>query len=413
MLRSLAAQRSADLDRRSIWLFQDGSRNPFSGVVRGDPAKIEHNILLFRHYFPDGLVHEAAQNLGVALNFDRAERYAFEDRSDAACIFLEDDLVLSPHYIATLDRMLALALDDQRIGYVSACGDHRTTLDQQRRDPGRFIVMQGNWGFGLTRAQWLRNQPFVDQYLDLVRGVDYRLRRNRPIFDLYTQWGMQRAVSSQDRMKVIASCLTGGLRLNTTACLGQYIGRKGVHCTEAMFLRAGYDTTVVYPDGPFRLAALTDGDHARLLAAQAAKVAAVAPKLSPGQPVSFGRDGAGAKALRHGFYNPEADGAWSGSTRSELMFAIDAASWPSAARLDLELSHAAPGGDRMRVVCNDVPCGDIHVDRDPRSVGAMVPPEALRGMTAVTIRIEGAITGRREDGEPRSVRIKALTLHPT
>ena len=413
VLRSLAAQHDCDLDRREVWLFQDGSKNAFSGIVRGDRTKIARNVSLFKDCFPNGPVYDAPSNLGVALNYDRAERHAFDSGLHEACIFLEDDLVLSPHYVATLDRMIALALEDPRIGYVSACGDHRTPLAEQRRDPGRFTAMHGNWGFGLTRTQWTRNHPFVDRYLDLVRDVDYRLRRNRPIFDLYTEWGMQRAVSSQDRMKVIACCLTGGVRLNTAACLGQYIGRTGVHCTEAMFLRAGYDATEIYPDGPIPLTAPTEIDRERLFAAQLAKIAAVAPKLRPGAPISFGRDDLGAKALRHGFYNPEAAVAWAATPRSELAFTIEPDAWRAGARLDLEMSHAAPSGDQVRIVCNDIFCDEARVGHEPRRFSVATPPEALGGRAEMRLRFEVAVTARRDDGEPRSVCIKTLALHPT
>jgi GT2 family glycosyltransferase len=123
VLDSLLQQQGVDLNNRQITLFQDGGFNEFSGSVRAEPSDVAASVAAFRERFPAARVEHSPTNLGVALNFDRVERWAFEKLAADAAIFLEDDTVLSPHYIRTIDRMLDMAMEDQRIGYVAAYGD--------------------------------------------------------------------------------------------------------------------------------------------------------------------------------------------------------------------------------------------------------------------------------------------------
>lgn len=381
VLASLVAQQSARLDEREIVLFHDNALNPHSGQLRAEPADIEASMAVFREFLPGRKIMLAEGNVGVALNFDRAERWAFEELQAEACIFLEDDMVLSPHYIAVLDRMLDMAAADPRIGYVGAFGDWGRPLAQQQEAPGRLIVLRQNWAFGLTRAQWLKNRPFVEQYLSLVRDIDYRQRPTRDILDLYSAYGMQRAESSQDRAKFIACVLTGGLRVNTTACLARYIGRVGLHATEAMFVRSGFDQTELFPTGDFAIETLTDERYAELLAAQSDMVAAPFAPVEIGKKLAFGHGGRGVRALRAGFYGPEDWGAWSASERSEV--AIRLPPVPEGQRHVLEFGarhHLPPSIPLVTVdvTANGQPAGALVLSRSQTRVQLPLTPEAAR-----------------------------------
>ena len=221
--------------------------NPFSGQRRAREEDITRCEKLFREYLPTGVVHSSRDNLGIALNFERAEKYVFEELSADAAIFLEDDLVLSPHYINSLDHLIGVALNDERIGHVAAYGHHRTALSQQMTCPDAYVLLEHNWGFGLTRRQWLKNKPYVGAYLDIVRNCDYQTRDAATIHRLYASWGMGCPGDSQDVTKTIACCLTGAVKLNTTACLGKYIGAKGIHMKQEWYDRLGYANTELYP----------------------------------------------------------------------------------------------------------------------------------------------------------------------
>ena len=78
VLESLISQVGSDIASREIYLFQDGPVNPFSGAVRTTIDIVKKNEQVFREYFPAGVIKTSWINLGIALNFDRAERFLFE-----------------------------------------------------------------------------------------------------------------------------------------------------------------------------------------------------------------------------------------------------------------------------------------------------------------------------------------------
>lgn len=268
VLKTLVRQADAELVQRPIALFQDGSMNPFSGQRRAREEDITRCEKLFREYLPTGVVHSSRDNLGIALNFERAEKYVFEELSADAAIFLEDDLVLSPHYINSLDHLIGVALNDERIGHVAVYGDHRAGLSQQMKSPEAYVLLEHNWGFGLTRRQWARNRQYVDQYLNIVKNCDYTLRDNNAIRNLYEAWHMRPPGNSQDVTKTLACCVTGAVKLNTNACLGKYIGAKGIHMNQQWYDRLGYANTELYPSALTAFEALSDEAYRQIFSAQ-------------------------------------------------------------------------------------------------------------------------------------------------
>ncbi len=248
VLRSVAAQ--PGIERRPIAIFQDGAVNIFSRTRKASDAEIEANVALCRAILPHAILMPSPINLGVAMNFDRAERFMMGRVGyDAeAAVFLEDDLVLGPHYLEELDQMIAFALADPRIGYVTAYGIKRATEAQQRQFCRGVQPMGHNWAFGLTKRCWLAIRPWVRQYMEIVRNVDYRQRDVAEIEALHRSWGFRPGPTSQDTVKQYACLLAGIMRLNTYACFGRYIGAVGEHFTNDEFRSGGYDDVWLYPE---------------------------------------------------------------------------------------------------------------------------------------------------------------------
>lgn len=268
VLDSLRAQQDGRLDEREIVLFQDGARNAASGAERGLEADIDACVRLFEERFPGRAVARSPANIGVALNFDRAEHHVFETLDADAAIFLEDDLVLAPRYLGVMETLIDLARHDKRIGYVAAYGHHWVPLAEQRRAPSRYVLLEHNWAFALMRRQWRRNKPYVEAYLALVRDVDYRMRPRREIHRLFHSWDMGCPGDSQDVAKTIACCLTGAVKINTMACLGRYIGERGLHMNPAEFARRKYQDTEIFPDALPAFPRLNEADYDRIFAPQ-------------------------------------------------------------------------------------------------------------------------------------------------
>ena len=248
VLESLMRQQGCDIANRAIYLFQDGARNAFSGGMHAKQEAIDATVAVFTRMVPNGTTMISPDNLGVALNFDRAERFVFEELDLPAAIFLEDDMILSDHYIATLDRLIHDYRDDARVGYLAAYGDHKLTLEQQQADPSRLDVLHHLWGFATFQRQWRLIRPYVAQYLVHVTDVDYRKRDHEAIRALFASWGFGCPASSQDSAKTMACVLTNSIKVNTRIVLGRYIGERGLHMSAATFEERGYSRTQMFTE---------------------------------------------------------------------------------------------------------------------------------------------------------------------
>ena len=265
VLSSLVQQVGVDVSKRDVFLFQDGAVNPFSALTHCDPAAPAANVEIFKRFLPHGTPMLAPHNLGIALNFDRAERFVFEELGVDAAIFLEDDLVLGPYYLKTLEQLIGLALANERIAHVAAYGNHKASAEEQLRHRSALTLMGHIWAVGLTRRQWLRQKRYVDQYLDIVRTADYRRRDNDRIVDLFHSWGLGAPGTSQDIAKTHAAILAGTVKVNTYACFGHYVGETGSHFNPDLFARMGFSGTAVMQHDIFELVPPDDALLTRFL----------------------------------------------------------------------------------------------------------------------------------------------------
>lgn len=238
---SLARQQGVELGR--IALFQDGLVNPHSGKRYGKPEIVDQQVRFFKALFPQGEVFVADSNLGPALNFERAERWAFETCDADTGLFFEDDMVLSPHYIHALMGMLAATEDDPRVAYLGAYG---SLLKVPDAPPNSYVPMHTNWAFALKRNSWLKMRPYLDQYLEIVGQADYRDRDIVAIMALRQQWHQAGSYTTQDVLHTVALRLVGGIKICSHARLGRYIGARGLHISPMAYEEAGFGRLPVY-----------------------------------------------------------------------------------------------------------------------------------------------------------------------
>ncbi len=246
VLKSLLIQ-SKPIDLKNVYLFQD------SGSI-----KVQECVNSFRNIIPQGNLIVSEKNLGVALNFDRAERWMFDKLGAELAYFLEDDLVLGENYLEMLNQLSDVALSDQRIAYFAAYGNHRANLEEQKTRSTEVVPMQHKWGFGLTRRQWLLQQEILEPYLEIIRKRPYKERNHAEIRRYFERLGYHSEGTSQDAAKDVASCVLGTTKIMTFACFARYEGREGVHMRTDDYLKSGYDKTEVFPNAT-RLVIPSDG----------------------------------------------------------------------------------------------------------------------------------------------------------
>jgi hypothetical protein len=245
VLASLKAQRAGTLAEREIHLFQDGAVNRYSRIRYAYDMDIAASVDIFRNHFPNGTVHQSADNLGVCENYRRAERYLFEERELEVGYFLEDDLVLSPVYIEMMDRLCRWAETRPNVAYFAAYGDYYSgpaDIAARRRE---LITLDHHWGFGLLRRHWRKMRGLLEPYYEIVSGNDYSRRDHRNIYALYTPYELAPRASSQDAAKAFACDRLGLWRVNCVVPFARYIGNVGQHMTPKAFAAIGFDRATV------------------------------------------------------------------------------------------------------------------------------------------------------------------------
>jgi len=232
-------QQTQPIDFGNIYLFQDGGSNLFDDCIQ-----------VFKKCMPEGRIIAADKNLGIALNIDRAERFAFEVLGVDVAYFFEDDLILGENYLAVLSQLCEFAINEPRVGYFAAYGNHRAGLDEQKERSAEVVRMAWKWGFGLTKRQWSRQREIIEPYLDIIRRDIYRLRDAKAIFAYYETLGYSSPGTSQDGAKDVAGHVLGTAKIMSFACFARYEGREGEHSRPASYDRQGFGTTQLYPEVP-------------------------------------------------------------------------------------------------------------------------------------------------------------------
>ena len=241
----MRAQSGVALDDYEFFLFQDGILNVSTGSSANTQEVIGECCHAFESVFPEGTVNVSSYNLGVGLNFLRAEREIFDaETSFDQALFFEDDLVLGPRYFSICSRLLAMMHEDPRIGMVAAYGSFTATAEEQRHWSGGLVHMSQNWGFGLTRSFWKRRQQILEPYYRLIEYSDPRHLPHDKIYEYFAGLGYGQAATGQDGAIDVATCYLNAVRLMPYASNARYIGAVGLHSTPAAFAAAGFAQTV-------------------------------------------------------------------------------------------------------------------------------------------------------------------------
>jgi len=223
-----------------IRLIQDGAVNAHSGNRHAKKEDIQECVDIFHRIFPNGEVHHAGHNRGVALQYRHAERACFDYDEYEAAIFIEDDLEIGPQYIQILAYLYEVTKDIEQVGTVSAYGPDRfVSIEEQEADSRKLVHSKPNWGFLVSKKRWEATYSILEQYMDLVRDCDYRERPEAEILEWVHENGFSVNSTSQDTAHAIACAHVGQARLTTCTRNAHYIGAEGLHFTKEQF-EAGY-----------------------------------------------------------------------------------------------------------------------------------------------------------------------------
>lgn len=256
LCNSLKLQQNFSLDECNIHLFQDGARSPRTGLEYTSDDKIKACVETFKAAFPAGKVHVSPVNLGIALNFQRAETLAFAELEADCAYFFEDDLELGPLYLAVLERIYEQVKARSDVGYFAAYGMH---MEHSNPHAPSFLPLEHHWGFGLLRSAWLKMQPWLQPFYEIYGKCDYKWRPHIAIVEEYLKKDVAHHHTSQDVAKTLACSSLGLARINTDVCYARYIGAQGQSFDENLFKELGFDRVSVVEHLPTGALAIDDG----------------------------------------------------------------------------------------------------------------------------------------------------------
>lgn len=173
LLESLA--RNPEIAQSTLYVYCEGPRH------EADQAAVVATRQLVRAFTHAGTLQviERARNLGCAASIVAGidEVLARHDR----VIVLEDDLVLSRHFLAYMNAALTRYATNERVmhvsGYAFPCGT---------KAPSTFLPMVSSWGWGTWRRAWrhfdrdMRFKPWLERSafrgfrFDVLGGFPFR-----------------------------------------------------------------------------------------------------------------------------------------------------------------------------------------------------------------------------------------------
>ena len=243
-LRRLLASLEAQTNLRDVdvWLFQDGAVNRFSGIRYAIEADIRACVSLFaRSALANKWSIVRETNAGIAINsFEALEELT---GNYERVLLLEDDVVLSPHWL----RLARLLYDDlaERPHVFSISPGFLREGDDEDAVVYRWPHM---WAECFLSARWREIRGhYLEDFYPHVAECDYVHRDLNAIRAAFARRGeATNPVLSQDSGRELAMRRAGMVRAKTAVNRAIGIGRRGLHFTPGLFRQLGFDQP-----GPF------------------------------------------------------------------------------------------------------------------------------------------------------------------
>ncbi len=224
LLDSLKKQ-TVEIHPNQIHFWVDGYRNSKDEYMSRE-NRTRDTISVIKHYFPNSHLEVEEANIGIALNYWKAELNSFEKLKADSAYFLEEDMVLSPRYFEMAMKMDLFFSEDPDVSHISPTGDVSHTasnLNSYFQASGHF------WGYLLRSWHHFERREFIATYLDFVKSQPYFLRGKVEfeILEYFFNRGIPIAGTSQDTIKCALRNYFGRISVTTTDRWATNVGIVG------------------------------------------------------------------------------------------------------------------------------------------------------------------------------------------
>jgi len=148
-----ALQRNALAAASDLWVFSDGARSPEHEAVVAEVRAFIGSIAGFRSV----TVVEQPANLGLARSIiDGVSRLC---REQGRVIVLEDDIVVSPHFLRYMNDALRVYADEARVMHISG---YLLPISPRGLPETLFYRVSSCWGWATWQRAWQHYERDID-----------------------------------------------------------------------------------------------------------------------------------------------------------------------------------------------------------------------------------------------------------
>jgi hypothetical protein len=226
LLDSLKKQ-TVELHDEFIFFWIDGFTGSKDEYL-GREDKTQEIVRLIYKNFPHSQIRISNENLGIARNYWRAELNSFDVLNATSAFFLEEDLVLSPHYFELTLKMDSFIGSDEDISHISPTGDISHVISS----PDYYFQAFGhNWGYLLRGWHHFERKELLEDYISIISEQPYYLRnlKQSQILEYFYRKGVILAGTSQDAIKDGLRNYFNRISVTTNEPWASNIGELGEH----------------------------------------------------------------------------------------------------------------------------------------------------------------------------------------
>jgi hypothetical protein len=233
-------------------LFIDGNACAFTNEKLTEQKLIDECIATWdKALLPHKQIHKRFLNIGTGIH--QYEMMQFLTNVYEKIIFLEDDVVVSPNFVAIMKNLLNKYESDNSIFSISPSFKLMCKPNETEKYKNVMKFSEGHfWAEAIWSHKWKRILPKYLEYINIIYERPYRSRDSQRIKDLFIRGGRGMLATSQDNAKDWAISQTEMKRARLVVNRATGIGDEGIHSTKAKLAQSGdgHNQIYVFNDDP-------------------------------------------------------------------------------------------------------------------------------------------------------------------
>ena len=188
LINSLENNNLKDCD---FYLFQDGYTCKFTNKEVANPKNISDSIKVFHDSkLPNKNYHIRDKNVSIAIN--QFEAMNFLSLHYNKFIFLENDVIVSPNFIAVMKKLLNQFEKDKRVACISPSFRLHCKPNKIKENLNRLFFKRGHfWAEACWAEKWIKITKEFIPYYNIVKNSPYRKRDEGAIKKLFSNSGIK------------------------------------------------------------------------------------------------------------------------------------------------------------------------------------------------------------------------------